>query len=295
MVLVTDPKRGKRVAEILYNQIPSENTQFNSYMPEDILPRGVARGSLEHINFITLTVSIDYQRNAIKLWESSRKCFEDPETRYLFDPDVLQTISHEMIIKDMKKHGLSKKPIKDAGIWARVSKSFSQNWNGDPREFLRDCDWNALQVLKTLKTNRSDYPYLSGNKIAPLWLRMLRDNVGITNFKNLDKVPIPVDIHVARATLATGVVSGQFRGSLDSIFEFIRAAWFESVKGLNANNRPMMALDIDEPLWHLSKEGCTKRDKITGQCPVKSCKVKEFCIRGKIYIEKSQIEVAIYE
>ena len=33
-------------------------------MPKDILPKGVIKGSLAHIMFIALTVSIDYQRNA---------------------------------------------------------------------------------------------------------------------------------------------------------------------------------------------------------------------------------------
>jgi hypothetical protein len=33
-------------------------------MPEDVLPHSIKRGSLEHLLFITLTVSIDYQRDA---------------------------------------------------------------------------------------------------------------------------------------------------------------------------------------------------------------------------------------
>jgi hypothetical protein len=45
----------------------------------------------------------------------------------------------------------------------------------------------------------------------------------------------------------------------------------------------MIALDVDEPLWHLSKYGCTKRDKITGECPViERCEAKEYCIPGSI-------------
>jgi len=49
-------------------------------------------------------------------------------------------------------------------------------------------------------------------------LRMLRDNVGIKKLKNLDKVPIPVGIQVARATLAIGVVRGKFNGSKQLIW-----------------------------------------------------------------------------
>ena len=58
-------------------------------MPEDISPKGVHKGSLEHLLFITLTTSIDYQRDADKLWENARKTYEDQETLYLFSPKRL--------------------------------------------------------------------------------------------------------------------------------------------------------------------------------------------------------------
>ena len=123
-------------------------------------------------------------------------------------------------------------------------------------------------------------------------MRMLRDNVGIAQLRNLENVPIPVDIHVARATLATGVVRGRARIGFESLFEYIRRAWFESVKGLKVKDRPMIALDVDEPLWHLSKYGCTSRDKITGFCPEhRNCEAREFCVNGRIKIEDNVVEL----
>ncbi|HXY87300.1 MAG TPA: hypothetical protein VEG44_02570 [Candidatus Acidoferrales bacterium] len=56
----------------------------------------------------------------------------------------------------------------------------------------------------------------------------------LTELKNLKMVPMPIDIHVARATLATGVVKGHFNGKMNELFENIREAWFESVAGLKA-------------------------------------------------------------
>ena len=138
----------------------------------------------------------------------------------------------------------------------------------------------------------TDYPYLRGPKIGPLWLRMLRDNAGIEQLDALDKVPIPVDIHVARATLATGVIRGNVKVQLYDLFEDIRTAWAESVKGLNAKDRPMIALDLDEPLWHLSKYGCTYRDRENRVCPVSGqCEARELCVKGKIAIEKSFLDL----
>lgn len=300
MSIVIDNERGKKVAELLYNSFTTKGIHGRTDMPEDITPNSVIRGSLDYIFFITLTVSIDYQRDAPSLWESSRKTFDDPETRYLFDPKLLHETPFRKISEDMQKYKLSKKPQKDANIWRTVGVTFYKKWRGDPRNFLQDCKWNSPLILRRLKDDKhiysgrqvSDYPYLRGPKIGPLWLRMLRDNVGITQLKNLENVPIPVDIHIARATLATGIVRGHFRGRLDEVFEYIRKAWFESVKGLGIKNREMMALDVDEPLWHLSKYGCTNRDKTTGYCSLLNrCEAREFCIKGKVKIENSVVEL----
>jgi endonuclease III len=121
---------------------------------------------------------------------------------------------------------------------------------------------------------------------------MLRDNVGISELINLDKVPIPVDIHVARATLTTGVVKGNFVGRLGQLFKYTRKVWFASTEGLNLEARPMIALDVDEPLWHLSKYGCTKRNDISGFCPVRQrCEAKKYCVEGQIRIGNGLVEL----
>lgn len=292
MAITIDPNRGREVAVLLYESFLTTDIHSHKSMPEDEPPEGVTRGSYEHMMFITLTVSIDYQRDAVQLWNNSRMTYEDLDTQYLFDPAAMRNIPFDDIVIDMQKHGLSKKPLKDAKIWTTICRTLDQDWCGDPCKLLEDCNWDARQVLERLRLNKSDYPYLNGNKIGPLWLRMLRDNVGISNLRNLDKVPIPVDIHVARATLATGVVRGQFEGNLNGLFQYIRDAWFESVKGLSTGKRPMMALDVDEPLWQLSKYGCTNRDKISGYCSKRNtCEAKEFCISGKINIVKNKAEV----
>jgi hypothetical protein len=300
MTIVKDTDRGKKVAELLYSAFSTTGILGRIEMPEDLTPRGVQRGSFDHLLFLTLTVSIDYQRDAVALWRSSRQTFEDTATRYLFDPQSLHKASPRQITADMQIHKLSKKPKKDAHIWRTVGVTFFKKWEGDPRNFLQSCHWDSLAILEGLKNDNhvhnkrsvSDYPYLRGPKIGPLWLRMLRDNAGIEQLKNLDKVPIPVDIHVARATLATGVIRGKTQGQLHDLFEDVRMVWAESVKGLSAKDRPVIALDVDEPLWHLSKYGCTYRDRKAGVCPVSGqCEARDLCVKGKISIEKSFLDL----
>lgn len=289
-----DIEKGSKLAELLYTSFSTRGIHGQTDMPEDIISKGIEKGTLEHILFITLSVSLDYQRDAPALWASSRRTFEDSATRYLFDPKSLHESSLEKIVKDMQKYKLSKKPQKDADIWRTIGDSFYSKWAGDPRKFLQDCNWDSTIILDRLKKDSHldnnkkvpDFPYIRGSKIGPLWLRMLRDNAGISNLVKLEKVPIPVDIHIARATLATGIVKGKGAIGFNELFEHIRKAWSESVKDIIIKNRPMIALDVDEPLWLLSKYGCTNRDKITGNCPVQSsCEVRDFCVKGKIKID----------
>jgi len=118
MSIVIDSERGKKVARLLYNCFFSVGIHGRTGMPEDIMPNGIKKGSLEHILFITLTVSIDYQRDALSLWESSRKSFDDPETRYLFNPKSLYKTPIRKIVKDMQ----NLRGPKIGPLWLRMLK-----------------------------------------------------------------------------------------------------------------------------------------------------------------------------
>jgi len=292
--------KGREAAKNLHTAFATTGIHGRTEMPEDLMPKGIVRGSLEHILFITLTVTIDYQRDADLLWESARRTYEDPETRYLFHLKSLADTNLNKIKRDMGKYKLSKKHNKDPEYWKTVGESFFKKWNGDPRNFLRNCGWSAPLALQNLKKRshvengkkKKDFPYLSGDKIGPLWVRMMRDNAEIEELHHLERVPIPVDRHIARATLSIGIVRGYYKGNLNQIFETIRKAWFESVEGLTINGREMIALDVDEPLWHLSKYGCTDRDKNSGYCRhIQNCEAEEYCIPGRVLVNENTVEL----
>jgi hypothetical protein len=84
--LLINSVKAKEVAVIVYEKFNSDEGIFgHNVMPEDFLPTwgsdlsysGIDRGSYEHLLFITMVVSIDYQRNADQLWDAGRKTFED--------------------------------------------------------------------------------------------------------------------------------------------------------------------------------------------------------------------------
>ena len=291
MSINIDKQRGADLADNLLHAYDTVGIHGQKEMPEDSLPKGLQRGGTEHLIFLALTCSIDYQRDAESLWASSRRSFSDPELRFLFDPEALSQTPLMDIIRGMGTYGLSKKPRRDAWIWKTVGTTFYKKWEGNPRNFLSDCGYEASNVLHRLKTDAHeqentvvwDFPYLRGNKIGPMWLRMLRDNAGISALKNFDKIPIPVDVHVARATLSTGIIRGQAVLSTDELYAIVRNAWDSIYELRRSSNKLGVPLDIDEPLWHLSREGCSKRDVNTGICKViDKCEVSDFCVAGMI-------------
>ena len=89
MPIHTDIDRGRKLAELLYTRFTTTGIHGRVDMPEDTLPTGISHGSLRHILFLTLVVSIDYQRDAQVLWDSARTTSQDHETKYLFDPRLL--------------------------------------------------------------------------------------------------------------------------------------------------------------------------------------------------------------
>ena len=291
-------ERGREVAEHLFAAFQSSGIHGQTEMPEDVPPAGVTESSLEHLLFITLTVSIDYQRDALTLWKRARAAFEDPQTRYLFDPQSIHEASNAKLKQDMMRTGLSQKHDKDCFIWRTNAVSFLKKWQGDPRNFLADCNWDAVEILARLRAdthmtnnkNTGDFPYLRGPKIGPLWIRMLRDNLKFDQLKRLDEVPIPVDIHVAKASLCLGLVTGEYKGALVNLFDSIRKVWKDSTLGLSHKGRDMIALDVDEPLWTLSRVGCKHRNPVTGNClAMDRCEVRQFCTPGQIEIEKAEV------
>ncbi len=88
-LLKAEPGLGEKVGIMLYRSFESTGVFGRTEMPEDLRSKGVRKGSLKHQIFITLTVAIDYQRDANTLWKVSRIAFEDPKTNYLFGPKSL--------------------------------------------------------------------------------------------------------------------------------------------------------------------------------------------------------------
>lgn len=259
-------------------------------MPEDELPQGLIRDSPEYRLFLTLVVAIDYGRDADKLWATARRAQESPETRYLFHPEDLLRRTPQVIEQDLRQSGLLLGPH-DLGTWITLSRTFLERFKGDPLNLLLECNMEGPRILDCLRHHPSDFPFLKGQKIGALWLRMLRDNAGLL-LKNLEEVPIPVDVHVLRATLCLGVMIGDYEGPLDPLKERVAGVWRMAVKnqhtGEGPNCRPLVPLDLDDALWSLGRAHCQKRQ---GGPSKPSCPAHPGCAEGRISVMKDRVVV----
>lgn len=247
-------------------------------MPELLKPEDMIEGSEEHVNYITLLVALDYMREANQLWQSGIDTFNDEEVRWVFDVNSEKINDISLLTKALQKHKVSKKYNRDAKIWQTIILSIREKFNGNMKSFIEnECKNDAELIFSKMKSvYKNEFPNLTGNKILSLWIRMMRDVCGL-KIQNINSIPIPVDVHVARATIFTGCVYGDnVKTSIEKIFSLIDEVWKKASNQSNEFDK----LDLDEPLWTLSKYGCTElKDK---KCPSFSeCPVKQFCIAVK--------------
>ena len=69
-----------------------ENKLGGEIMPEDANPH-LELSSKENYLYYTLPMALNYQRNSYTLWEAALKTYNDPETKFIFNPK--ECLDHE--------------------------------------------------------------------------------------------------------------------------------------------------------------------------------------------------------
>jgi len=158
----------------------------------------------------TLTISLDYMRNANELWNSTVQTFKDPEVNWLFVPQEVSKREEEETLNALLKYGLAKKKKRDLEIWETISKMLHEKYGGSVESLFAEYDYRVDRMFEDfLKNRKGEFPSLSGRKIFPHWIRTLKEKFNFP-FKGMENLPIPVDVHVTRATFTTGCITGSY-------------------------------------------------------------------------------------
>jgi len=254
-------------------------------MPEANAVEGIDNEQ-DKLNIITAVVAIDYNRPADLLWKWARSLYDDTNTRWVFNFNMVKSTTRADLSKALQSKGKLRYGNKDVNWWYDNALILSNEFNGNPKSLFERCEWDVFDIRDMLE---EFYFYgLKGPKIFPLWIRMLRDILDY-EFKYFDKLPIPVDVHIARASFTTGLIRGQYQGKLSkNIKELIQNQWKEMCSKAGINH-----MDLDEPLWHLSKLGCSFRHKggYTDCLRSGNCPIRELCPKGIIRVSNSGIQI----
>ena len=287
--LLLNFQRASKVAEELIEALNRGGIFGRKELPDDMaesLKKYLTEE--EFLRFITLTTALDYMRNAEKLWKSSILTIQDEEVKWVFHPEKVTEQGKENLKSALGKHKLAMKKEKDSEIWFKISKALREHYGGSIKQLFETYDYDVGKMFKDFIAGekKERFPGLSGIKLFPHWIRSLKDKTTLP-FKNLHKLPIPVDVHIARATFTTGCITGRYssKGINDTVRKRVIKVWEEGLK-----NSGIVPIEMFRPLWLLSKHGCHYRKN--GKRPkLSECPVKRYCVEGKVIVTSNRVEI----
>lgn len=217
-------------------------------MPEDANPH-FEESSLENYLYFTLPMALNYQRNSYTLWESTLKTYNDPETRFVFNPKICLEKPFEEVQYALTKYKVALQQQKQTEIWLSLCNTFMELYDGDIRKLFESLD-NDVDKIKTFiqKENKKKFPYLSGIKICNYWLYVIYQYTN-RKYKNIENLTVAPDTHVIKATHKLGLITDEELNKSD-VQLIVIDRWNELLKGTKCK-----AIDIHTPLWLWSRNG----------------------------------------
>lgn len=217
-------------------------------MPEDANPH-FEKSSLENYLYFTLPMALNYQRNSYTLWESALKTYNDPETRFVFNPKICLEKTFEEVQYALTKYKVALQKQKQTEIWLALCNTFVELFNGDIRKLFDSLDNDVDKIRDYIqKENKKKFPYLSGTKICNYWMYVIWQYTD-REYKNIENLTVAPDTHVCKATHKLGLINDdEFNSS--NVQQIVINRWQELFK--NTKYKP---IDIHTPLWLWSRNG----------------------------------------
>ena len=191
--------------EKLYNAY-KEGKLGGEIMPEDENPN-LEKSSKENFNYFTLPMALNYQRNSYKLWESAKKTYIDPETKFIFNTKDVINSSFEDVQRALIKYRLALQKDKQTQIWIKLCNTIENILNGDIRNLFKINNFDVNKIRKYMQIDhKKDFPYLSGNKLCNYWMYVIYQYTNI-NYINREALTIAPDIHVLRSSVKLEIIT----------------------------------------------------------------------------------------
>jgi len=217
------------------NNAPFDDVTF----PEQRLLDELPHESMEdRAIFVSMFATFDYNRNANQLVDNIIDLFNSPN-RFMFDArKVKDTDNFDERASDIFAEIGFRYPNRDAYAWATNCEILINEHNGRWTELYLSVSADAPSLVERLRND--DFLYLKGDKIAPMYARIVNDDV--VPLSNVWDVEIPVDTHIRR-------LSKDLFNSPDATDEQLRSQW-RAVSVEYDIERHI----IDGGLWHIGNK-----------------------------------------
>ena len=216
-------------------------------MPEDSSPEFSEDENEDRLAYFTLPMSLNYQRDSYKLWESALKTFNDSETRIVFNVQSSANLDEEQLRTYLIKYKVALQPNKHIATWQKISQTISENWSSISN-LLQTTEYDFLKVKDIIqKQFKKEFPYLSGPKIFNYWSFVIQE-YGKVKLKNSEFIEIAPDTHVTKCSVLLGVITKEEAEFFPK--EKISERWREILHGSGIN-----PIDMHSPLWFWSRNG----------------------------------------
>ena len=218
--------------------------------------------------FLTFIAAKDRARDATSLWRAGVSLFgSHPE---VFDSAQAADLPFSTLRRLLAEPGVSQRHELDTGAWHRIARSLAARDGPRVYDVIHGGIGDAEELLKEVRAGRR-FPMLRGQKVGPMWVRMLAEP-GRATIDRMDRIPVAVDVHVRRITENLGVTNtGDLE--LEEARPQIQLAWRKAVAGVSIGGPSRIAgscAALDPVLWSLGKYGCSHCERVGTRLPVSS-------------------------
>ncbi len=216
-------------------------------MPEESNPGFSDSESEVRLAYFTLPMSLNYQRDSYKLWESALRTYRDSETRIVFDAKAAAEMDSGRLREYLMRYRLAMQPNKHVATWQRICQTVYRNWGGFGK-LIEAADNDFLRLRRIVQEeHKKEFPYLSGPTIFNYWCFIVQDYGG-AKLKNSEFIEIAPDTHIIKCSVRLGVITEEEAESLGR--DEISKKWRDVLEGSG-----ITPIEMHPPLWFWSRNG----------------------------------------
>jgi endonuclease III len=258
------PKRAASILEKIYTDATCNqgffahiNREMNA--PQNtIFPEGVRKGDPLHMLWLFFAVMTDRRGQSFRVYEGHVRLWE--KYRWLYTSEVAQADAKDVVdIVRREGLGLHSNIIEN---WVRVAKTLFDVLDGNPLNIYESGSINSI-VYPMKGDRRLDLPGF-GPKILSL-LSMFYKEMKYMKIMPLDA--FPVDVHVQRIAISTGILESSDGMIPNNYAEAILRFLICSL----ANRKDWSRVELSNALWLIGNRGCSgcyRRAIMSHFCPV---------------------------